>query len=255
VLRDGAPAVAYARRTGGRFNEKGLPIASDGDKAAFLHDLAQRLPKDAVVELHESMHGNWSQIWALGGRVVKMNQRLPTRAAGGKDKPYLLSSRFASEEHLATVAGRFHVTAVGQFWMVDPRGGNIGGCCLSITLADYARMGQFALDGGKGVVPDGWFAEATDSAVDFGESGFGYGYQWWTYPQGTYGAQGIFGQAITLFPGQRPGQGVVVAYIGNWKQASGGAERGDPRLFGRHPAPQGARGRAASHGTGEAGGA
>jgi CubicO group peptidase (beta-lactamase class C family) len=112
--------------------------------------------------------------------------------------------------------------AGGLFWMVDPRGGNIGGCCLSITLADYARMGQFALEGGKGIVPDGWFAEATDSSVDFGESGFGYGYQWWTYPQGTYGAQGIFGQGITIFPQER----VVVAYIGNWAQASGGAERG-----------------------------
>jgi CubicO group peptidase (beta-lactamase class C family) len=110
----------------------------------------------------------------------------------------------------------------GLFWMVDPRGGNIGGCCLSITLADYARMGQFALEGGKGVVPEGWFSEATDSAVDFGTSGFGYGYQWWTYPQGTYGAQGIFGQGITLFPDKR----VVFAYIGNWATASGGPERG-----------------------------
>lgn len=108
------------------------------------------------------------------------------------------------------------------FWMVDPRGGNIGGCCLSIRLADYARMGQFALEGGAGAVPEGWFAEATDSAVDFGTSGFGYGYQWWTYPEGTYGAQGIFGQGITLFPEKQ----VVVAYIGNWKDASGGAERG-----------------------------
>jgi CubicO group peptidase (beta-lactamase class C family) len=110
----------------------------------------------------------------------------------------------------------------GLFWMVDPRGGNIGGCCLSIRLSDYARMGQFALEGGKGIVPEGWFAEATDSAVDFGDSGFGYGYQWWTYPQGTYGAQGIFGQAITIFPDKK----VVFAYIGNWAQASDGAERG-----------------------------
>ncbi|PLK25079.1 serine hydrolase [Porphyrobacter sp. TH134] len=112
--------------------------------------------------------------------------------------------------------------AGGLFWMVDPRGGNIGGCCLSITLADYARMGQFVLEGGKGMVPGGWFAEATGSAVDFGDSGFGYGYQWWTYPEGTVGAQGIFGQAITLFPDKQ----VVVAYIGNWATASGGAERG-----------------------------
>lgn len=117
--------------------------------------------------------------------------------------------------------------AGGLFWMVDPRGGNIGGCCLSIRLSDYARMGQFALEGGKGVVPEGWFAEATDSAVDFGTSGFGYGYQWWTYPQGTYGAQGIFGQGITLFPGKQPGEGVVFAYVGNWKDASGGATRGE----------------------------
>ncbi|MFN4019306.1 MAG: serine hydrolase domain-containing protein [Erythrobacter sp.] len=109
----------------------------------------------------------------------------------------------------------------GLFWMVDPRGGNIGGCCLSIRLADYARMGQFALEGGKGSVPEGWFAEATGSAVDFGDSGFGYGYQWWTYPQGTYGAQGIFGQGITIFPEQR----VVFAYVGNWAQASDGPER------------------------------
>ena len=116
--------------------------------------------------------------------------------------------------------------AGGLFWMVDPRGGNIGGCCLSIRLSDYARMGQFALEGGKGAVPEGWFAEATDSAVDFGETGFGYGYQWWTYPGGTFGAQGIFGQGITLFPGQRPGEGVVFAYIGNWKNASGGPTRG-----------------------------
>ena len=108
------------------------------------------------------------------------------------------------------------------FWMVDPRGGNIGGCCLSITLADYARMGQFALEGGKGAVPEGWFAEATGSAVDFGDSGFGYGYQWWTYPQATYGAQGIFGQGITLFPDKQ----VVFAYVGNWAAASGGPERG-----------------------------
>lgn len=109
----------------------------------------------------------------------------------------------------------------GLFWMVDPRGGNIGGCCLSITLADYARMGQFALEGGKGVVPTGWFAEATDSQVDFGATGYGYGYQWWTYPGATYGAQGIFGQGITLFPDKR----VVFAYVGNWAQASGGPER------------------------------
>jgi len=117
--------------------------------------------------------------------------------------------------------------AGGLFWMVDPRGGNIGGCCLSITLGDYARMGQFALEGGKGVVPEGWFTEAGRAQVDFGPDapGFGYGYQWWAYPGGNYGAQGIFGQAITIVPQKK----LVVAVISNWPTATSSGGRSDTR--------------------------
>jgi CubicO group peptidase (beta-lactamase class C family) len=111
----------------------------------------------------------------------------------------------------------------GLFWMVDPRGGNIGGCCLSLRLSDYARMGQFVLEGGKGTVPEGWFAEATDSQVDFGDSGYGYGYQWWTYPGATFGAQGIFGQAINIVPQKK----LVVAVVSNWAAATSPAKRVD----------------------------
>jgi CubicO group peptidase (beta-lactamase class C family) len=115
----------------------------------------------------------------------------------------------------------------GLFWMVDPRGGNIGGCCLSIRLADYARMGQFALEGGAGVVPEGWFAEAGKAQVEFGPQapGFGYGYQWWAYPFGSYGAQGIFGQAITLVPARN----LVVAIVSNWPTATSPGGRADAR--------------------------
>ncbi|MEP3051595.1 MAG: serine hydrolase [Erythrobacter sp.] len=109
----------------------------------------------------------------------------------------------------------------GMFWMSDLRGGNIGGCCLSLRLSDYARMGQYVLEGGAGHVPDGWFQEATDSAVDFGNSGFGYGYQWWTYPGANFGAQGIFGQSITIVPSDQ----LVVAVISNWGTATSDANR------------------------------
>lgn len=91
------------------------------------------------------------------------------------------------------------------FWMVDPSGHEVSGCCLSVSLRDYARLGQFVLEGGKGVVPANWFAEATRGHADVGRpgSGFAYGYQWWTYPEGRYGAQGIFGQAIRIDPKTR----------------------------------------------------
>lgn len=104
------------------------------------------------------------------------------------------------------------------FWMVDETGQNIGGCCLSASLSDYARFGQWVLDGGKGVVPKGWFADAGRNQVP-GQAPArqGYGFQWWTYPDGKFGAQGIFGQSITLDPGSR----TVVAVSGNWPKATG----------------------------------
>jgi CubicO group peptidase (beta-lactamase class C family) len=108
--------------------------------------------------------------------------------------------------------------AGGLFWMSDLTGGNIGGCCLSLRLADYARFGQFVLEGGQPSVPAGWFASAGAPQVDLGD-GFGYGYQWWTYPGGNFGAQGIFGQAITLVPKDR----LVIAIVSNWPTATGKA--------------------------------
>ncbi|KEO91605.1 beta-lactamase [Erythrobacter longus] len=108
----------------------------------------------------------------------------------------------------------------GLFWMADARGGSIGGCCLSLSLGDYTRMGIFALEGGGDSVPEGWFAEAGDSLVDFGDTGFGYGYQWWTYPQG-YGAQGIFGQSITIIPEKQ----LVLTVVSNWSTATSNAHR------------------------------
>ncbi|MEE4205607.1 MAG: serine hydrolase [Erythrobacter sp.] len=123
-----------------------------------------------------------------------------------------------AQEKIAEPAG----FAGDLFWMTTPIGGNIGGCCLSLRLADYARMGQFVLEGGEGVsgkqvVPEGWFAEAGGRQVDFENGGFGYGYQWWTYPSGNFGAQGIFGQSITIMPEER----LVVAIVGNWPTATG----------------------------------
>ena len=126
----------------------------------------------------------------------------------------------ATGERLSDYAKRKIVDPAGfagdLFWMVDSATNNIGGCCLSLRLSDYARMGLFALDGGKGQVPDGWFAAAGSSQADTGIAGVGYGYQWWVYPGGNYGAQGIFGQAITIFPEQN----VVIAAVSNWPVAS-----------------------------------
>lgn len=103
------------------------------------------------------------------------------------------------------------------FWMTDPNGHEVGGCCLSVSLRDYARMGQLAMEGGHGIVAPNWFAQATRAHADTGRgAGFGYGYQWWTYPQGRFGCVGIFGQSITVDPASK----TVIAIVSAWPRAT-----------------------------------
>jgi len=46
-------------------------------------------------------------------------------------------------------------------WTTDRTHHELAGCCLQAALRDFARFGQFVLDGGrvdgKSIVPDGWF--------------------------------------------------------------------------------------------------
>lgn len=102
-------------------------------------------------------------------------------------------------------------------WLTDG-GIEVGGCCLNITLRDYARFGQFMLDGavvdGASIVPDGWIAEATTSKSGPDETP--YGYQWWIPSPGTYAALGIFGQAIYF----NPAKDLVLVQLSAWPTAT-----------------------------------
>jgi CubicO group peptidase (beta-lactamase class C family) len=88
------------------------------------------------------------------------------------------------------------------YWSLgEPGGGELGGCCISATLRDYARLGLFALrDGrltdGTQVLPERWMSESVTSsaAADF------YGYLWWLFGDRGYSALGIFGQMIRVYP-------------------------------------------------------
>ncbi|MXO71614.1 serine hydrolase [Altererythrobacter buctensis] len=105
-------------------------------------------------------------------------------------------------------------------WLLGATGHEISGCCIQATTRDMARFGLFVLgDGvidGRRVVPEGWFAQAGSRQADIGKPGRGYGFQWWTYDDGTFGAQGIFGQGIFIDPARR----LVIASNANWPVAS-----------------------------------
>lgn len=106
------------------------------------------------------------------------------------------------------------------FWMTDTGGQDVGGCCLSVSLRDYGRIGQLVLNGGmiggKRVVPADWFEQATHKQADIGTPGRGYGYQWWTVDDGSFMAVGIFGQTIYIDPASK----LVVVMSSAWPKAT-----------------------------------
>lgn len=109
-------------------------------------------------------------------------------------------------------------------WLTNRSGQEIGGCCIQAATRDYARFGLFVLaDGvadGRRIVSEGWFAQAATKQQDIGVPGAGYGFQWWTYDDGSVAAQGIFGQGIFIDPKRR----LVIASNADWPRADEGPE-------------------------------
>jgi CubicO group peptidase (beta-lactamase class C family) len=108
-------------------------------------------------------------------------------------------------------------------WIVSRTGKEISGCCIQAATRDFARFGLFILNGARAgvqnIVPEGWLAEATTERTGIGQAGRGYGYQWWTYADGSFAARGIFGQGIFIDPRRK----IVIASNANW--AGGATDR------------------------------
>lgn len=105
-------------------------------------------------------------------------------------------------------------------WLLSSDGLEISGCCIQASLRDFGRYGLYVLEQGKingeASVVDGWFDTATTKQTDIGRDGRGYGYQWWTFDDGSFTARGIFGQTIFIDPKRQ----LVITFNGNWEHAT-----------------------------------
>ena len=114
--------------------------------------------------------------------------------------------------------------AADATWIKDEcDGSDTGGSGLSATLGDYARLGQFMLDGGriagKPVIAKAWLDGALRRQENVDDPDRGYGYLWWTDRDGSYAAIGIFGQMVYVDPSRQ----LVIAQVGAWPQATSDA--------------------------------
>lgn len=111
--------------------------------------------------------------------------------------------------------------AADAYWIKDEcDGSDTGGSGLSATLGDYARLGQFMLDGGRiggrPVIAEAWLDGALRRQENVDDPERGYGYLWWTDKDGSYAAIGIFGQMVYVDPARQ----LVIAQVGAWPHAT-----------------------------------
>jgi CubicO group peptidase (beta-lactamase class C family) len=158
--------------------------------------------------------------------VVSYMRKLPREAAPGAKFVYktgetdlagiVLSNAVGKPlaDYLSEKVWRPYGMEQDGIWVEDVAGHERGGCCISMTLRDYGRIGQFMLDhgviDGKPVVPAGWTEDATSKHVTEPP----YGYFWWIIPGG-YEAEGIFGQTMSVFPKEH----LVVVINSAWPAA------------------------------------
>ncbi|MGE6919226.1 serine hydrolase domain-containing protein [Achromobacter kerstersii] len=161
--------------------------------------------------------------WQAGG-IRNFMKALPARQPAGQawayntGESYLLSAVMegATGMRLADYLqsrlwSRLGMESDATWWSESPGGMTISGSGMNATLRDYARFGQFVLDGGKvdgeRLLPDGWVAEA-GAPYRIGDTDIPYGYMWWIPElkdpalQGTFQAEGIYGQFIHINPAQ-----------------------------------------------------
>ena len=90
---------------------------------------------------------------------------------------------------------------------------------LRMRSRDLLKFGILYLDKGrfndKQIISSKLIEESMQAHI-YTEEPYGYGYQFWTYPEGRWGLRGIFGQSVTSVPDKN----AVVVFLSNWDKAS-----------------------------------
>ena len=87
-------------------------------------------------------------------------------------------------------------------WETDPMGNTFGAGGLFLTLDELHKFGQLYLnDGmwnGRQLVPAAWVKESTSRQVENDRDSYGYGYLFWGGMEGSFRADGKYGQYSIL---------------------------------------------------------
>jgi hypothetical protein len=117
IVPDGLAWMRYARRTGGRLNDRGRLNFRETDKEQALEWMASQMAPATSVALHSGMHWTWSQDWALH-RPLVADANVPVRGERGP-RYFVGDLAFLGAEEQKETAQRFHLDVVGSYVLAD----------------------------------------------------------------------------------------------------------------------------------------
>ena len=109
-----------------------------------------------------------------------------------------LATGMTPQEYFDLRLGRT-IGITGEWW-TDEQGNNLTYCCMDAKARDFARFGVlFSRNGAwheQQVVPSDWIDQSTRPAREDAR----YSYYWWPVERGGYGAFGLQGQMVVIYP-------------------------------------------------------
>ncbi len=146
-------------------------------------------------------------VWNYSSGTTNIVSRILTDAVGGTQEAMASFLR----DRLFHPTGM--TSAIPKF---DAAGTFVGSSYVYATARDFARFGQLYLDDGmvgdERILPEGWRDVARTQIAFDDDGGFGYGRQWWLWPEfpGALACHGYEGQYTLVVPDRD----VVVVHLG-----------------------------------------
>jgi CubicO group peptidase (beta-lactamase class C family) len=146
-------------------------------------------------------------VWNYASGTTNIVSRIVTDAIGGTHEAMesFLRDRLFHPTGMASAIPKF-----------DTAGTFVGSSYVYATARDFARFGQLYLDDGmvgdERILPEGWRDVARTQIAFDDEGGFGYGRQWWLWPEfpGSLACHGYEGQYTLVVPDRD----LVVVHLG-----------------------------------------
>jgi 4-amino-4-deoxy-L-arabinose transferase-like glycosyltransferase len=145
LVPDAVRALVYARKTGGRFNEKGHLIHPDLDKSKVLTELKQRLAPDTLVGVDNSMKPAYFMDWTLERPLVV--SRIPTSSTPPGLSHFVIDARFSSRAGIQALVSRYAVRAYGSILVADLEAPHAPLIAFDLELVEPTAFTRFFVSG------------------------------------------------------------------------------------------------------------